>query len=82
MRVTIEGVASTDVLERGEQRTVEWTDYLRGLARSGLVRVVEWHHPAPVEAAQPEPENAAAPAPVEVEQAAPKRARRRATDQE
>ncbi|MBF6410958.1 hypothetical protein [Nocardia farcinica] len=82
MRVTIEGVASTDVLERGEQTTVEWTDYLRGLVRAGLVRVVDWHHPAPVEVAQPDPDDAGAPEPEPVEQAAPKRARRRAADQE
>lgn len=47
MKVTIEGVVNSDVCERGARHTVEWTEYLRGLVRSGLVQVVEWHHPEP-----------------------------------
>lgn len=50
MQVTVEGVVNSDVCERGDRRTVEWTPQLRGLVRSGILTVVEWHHPTfPVE---------------------------------
>ncbi|WP_280248806.1 hypothetical protein [Nocardia abscessus] len=47
MQVTIVGVVNSDVIAEGEERTVEWTPYLRGLVQSGLVRVTAWHHPEP-----------------------------------
>lgn len=49
--VTIEGVVNSDVCARGEQHTVEWTDYLRGLARNGLIRVVAGPHDEPAKPA-------------------------------
>ncbi len=50
MQVTVEGVIHSDVCEAGETYTVEWTPQLRGLVRSGILKVVEWHHPTfPVE---------------------------------
>lgn len=51
MRVTIEGVVNSDVCGRGERHTVEWTERLRGLRDSRIIRVVEWHHD--VQAAKP-----------------------------
>jgi hypothetical protein len=43
-KVTIEGVINSDVCARGKRYTVEMTDQLRGLLRSGIVKVVDWHH--------------------------------------
>lgn len=45
--VTIEGVVNSDVCAQGARHTVEWTEYLRGLVRNGLVQVVDWHHDEP-----------------------------------
>lgn len=47
MQVTIEGVIDSDVCERGSQHRVEWTPLVQGLARNGIVRIIEWHHPEP-----------------------------------
>ncbi|BCK58412.1 hypothetical protein [Nocardia wallacei] len=49
--VTIEGVVNSDVCARGERHTVEWTDYLRGLARNGLIQVVDGPHDEPAKPA-------------------------------
>ncbi|WP_280329600.1 hypothetical protein [Nocardia wallacei] len=61
--VTIEGVVKSDVSGVGERHTVEHTDYIRGLLRNGLVKVVEWHHEEPsepvTESAASEPETKA-----------------------
>ncbi|MGW5147529.1 hypothetical protein [Rhodococcus koreensis] len=43
MRVTIEGVVNSDVIQRGERCTVEWTDRLAALRKNGLIQVVDWH---------------------------------------
>lgn len=79
MQVTIEGVVSSDVLGQGEQRTVEHTDYIRGLLRSRLVKVVEWHHPEPASDQVEKPDTTAVvdEIPPVVEEA-PKRRRRTA----
>lgn len=51
MRVEIEGVVNSDVMQRGERAVVEWTPRLVNLRRHGLIQVVDWYADvkAPVE---------------------------------
>lgn len=49
MRVEIEGVVNSDVMQRGERQTVEWTPKLVNLRRHGLIRVVDWYADRPAE---------------------------------
>lgn len=53
MRVEVEGIVNSDVLERGQRSTVEWTPRLQGLIRGGLIRVIAQY---PDEAEQTTPE--------------------------
>ncbi len=46
-KVTIEGVINSDVCQRGEQHTVEWTARLNGLAKSRIIKVIERHTDEP-----------------------------------
>lgn len=84
MQVTIEGVVNSDVLGAGERRTVEHTDYVRGLLRSRLVRAIEWHHPEPAsdQVENPDITVEVDEAPPVVEPAPKRRSRRAATAQE
>lgn len=42
-KVTIEGVINSDVCQRGEQHTVEWTPRLNELVRNRIIKVIERH---------------------------------------
>lgn len=46
-KVTIEGVINSDVCQRGEQHTVEWTPRLNELVRNRIIKVIERHTDAP-----------------------------------
>jgi hypothetical protein len=70
MQVTIEGVVRSDVLEEGEQRTVEHTPYIKGLLRSRLAKVIAWHHDEPASNSGAKPDTVQvsdAPEPLAVE---------------
>lgn len=49
MRVEIEGVVNSDVMQRGEHAVVEWTTRLANLRKHGLIQVVDWHPDRAVE---------------------------------